>query len=340
MPAFPTTPIAKLTGHNGPVHAVAYSAGSAQYILTGSTDRLIRLYNPSRAPTSSSPDSSTTPPGLVQTYPGHAYEVLDVAVAPDNARFASAGGDKLVYVWDVAAARTLRRFEGHAGKVNAVAWGGDGGSVVASGSFDAAVKLWDLKSQSYKPLITLSEARDSVSSVAISGWEVYAGSVDGRLRVYDIRTGAVSTDVIGHPVTSATPTKAGDSVLISTLDSTLRLMDKSTGKLLQAYRAPNYTNTTYRLRSTLGQADTTILSGSESGALFVWDLVSGNVLHELRHGAEAPPPSVAVGGKPAEAKTSSRNIVSAVAYCPARAEWCSGGGDGNVVVWGTAEPRS
>ena len=40
------------------------------------------------------------------------------------------------------------------------------------------------------------------------------------------------------PVTSLTPTKQSDSLLVSSLDSTLRLMDKPDGKLLKAYKAP------------------------------------------------------------------------------------------------------
>ena len=39
------------------------------------------------------------------------------------------------------------------------------------------------------------------------------------------------------PVTSVKVAKANDSYLVSTLDSTLRLMDKRDGKLLQAFRA-------------------------------------------------------------------------------------------------------
>lgn len=88
--------------------------------LTGSSDRLVRLFNPTTA-------------SLVQTFDAHGYEVLDIAVSDDNARFASVGGDKQVFLWDVATARTLRRFAGHFGRVNAVAFGGEGGSVVVSG---------------------------------------------------------------------------------------------------------------------------------------------------------------------------------------------------------------
>ena len=89
--------------------------------MTGSSDRSIRLFNPSNG-------------SLVQTFEAHGYEVLDIAVSDDNARFVSVGGDKQVFLWDVAAARTLRRFAGHFGRVNAVDFGGEGGSVVVSGT--------------------------------------------------------------------------------------------------------------------------------------------------------------------------------------------------------------
>ena len=57
--------------------------------------------------------------------------MLDIAVTEDNARFASVGGDRQVFLWDVATGRTLRRWSGHGGRVNAVAFGGEGGVVVS-----------------------------------------------------------------------------------------------------------------------------------------------------------------------------------------------------------------
>lgn len=79
----------------------------------------------------------------MQTYAGHAHEVLDIAVSSDNARFASVGGDKYVLLWDVALAKVLRRWEGHAGRINACAWGGDGreDGIVASGMDGSASSL-------------------------------------------------------------------------------------------------------------------------------------------------------------------------------------------------------
>lgn len=76
-------------------------------------------------------------------------------------------------------------------------FGGDGDSLVVSGSFDATVRIWDTKSQNVKPIQVLEEARDSVSSVQVTDWEILTGSVDGRLRVYDLRMGMISTDLVG-----------------------------------------------------------------------------------------------------------------------------------------------
>jgi len=166
-------------------------------ILTGSSDRTIRLYNPLKS------QSGVPSSGLIQSYSAHGYEVLDIAVTDDNARFASVGGDKQVFLWDVATARTLRRWAGHFGRVNCVGFGGEGGSVVVSGSFDATVRLWDCKSQSTKPIQVLEEAKDSVSGLCVVGHEIVTGSVDGRMRVYDLRMGMVVVDVVGREIHSS-----------------------------------------------------------------------------------------------------------------------------------------
>jgi mitogen-activated protein kinase organizer 1 len=121
-------------------------------------------------------------------------------------------------------------------------------------------------------------------------------------------------------VTSLTPTIQADSLLISTLDSTLRLFDRQNGKLLQSYTSPQYKNTEYRIRSALGMSDSVVLSGSEEGTIIAWDLVDGKVIGEFRHTA-----SIGNGKK---------DVISAVAVCKRRREWCSAGGDGNVIVWG------
>ncbi|KAI9847961.1 MAG: hypothetical protein M1837_001478 [Sclerophora amabilis] len=267
--------------------------------LTGSSDRSIRLFNPANA-------------SLIQTYDAHGYEVLDLAVSDDNARFTSVGGDKQVFLWDVTSARTLRRWGGHFARVNCVGFGGPGGEVVVSGSFDATVRLWDCKSQSTKPIQVLEEARDSVSCLHVVEHEICTGSVDGKVRIYDLRMGMVYVDVIGRPVTSIRQTKDGNALLVSSLDGTIRLMDKGNGNLLQTYKG--HVNTEYRIRSCLGMNDAFVVAGSEDGKIFVWDLLEGKVVQRLD----------AHDGK----------VASAVVANSAKNEWLSAGVDGTVQIWG------
>ena len=40
-------------------------------------------------------------------------DYIESGRAADNARFASAGGDRAVFLWDVITGRVLRRFQGH-----------------------------------------------------------------------------------------------------------------------------------------------------------------------------------------------------------------------------------
>jgi len=106
-------------------------------------------------------------------------------------------------------------------------------------------------------------------------------------------------------------TRDGNAVLVSTLDSTIRLMDKGNGNLLQSYRG--HTNTDYRIRSCLGLADAAVISGSEDGCIYAWDLLEGKVVEKLK----------AHDGK----------VASAVAFNHVRKEWASAGVDCELRVW-------
>lgn len=122
----------KLT-NPGPVNALTFSSSPGTYLLTGSSDRSIHL---SRAVPNNSnnphalPAETTSP---IQRYDAHGYSVLDVAVAADNARFASVGGDRGVFLWDVEQGVTVRRWSGHNARIEAVEFAGEGDAVVVSG---------------------------------------------------------------------------------------------------------------------------------------------------------------------------------------------------------------
>ncbi|KAJ5099683.1 hypothetical protein N7532_006684 [Penicillium argentinense] len=271
---FPTRHIHTLKTHNAPVNAVTFSSYPGTYILTGSSDRAVHLSRavPNNAENSTSAVETTTP---IQRYEAHGYSVLDVAVASDNARFASVGGDRQVFLWDV-----------------------EQGS-----SADTTINLWDTRSKGTKPIQTLTEASDTVSSlhVHMPSYSIASGSYDGHVRVYDLRMGQTTVDVMAHPVTSVRCSADGNALLVSTLDSYIRMLDRRDGKLLAAFggsdrkeeQAPaglltgprhKYKNAELRVRSVFAQGDGVVLSGSEAhkddgsglgAAVFAWDILTG-----------------------------------------------------------------
>ncbi|KAA8900731.1 WD40-repeat-containing domain protein [Sphaerosporella brunnea] len=299
MPFTTRKPTSILTGHVGPIHALTYSSGAGSYLLTGGTDRKIHLWNPS---------TSTK----ISSYSGHGYSVLSLACSHDNTVFASSGGDKLVFLWDVSTGTTVRRFEGHWGQINAVAFNADS-SVLVSGSYDATVRFWDLKSQAKKPVQTLEDAKDAVSDVVLYGHEVLAASVDGRVRAYDLRMGRCFVDVVSPaPLTCVRVSRDGRAMLVSALDGTVRLLDRDNGGLLKAYKG--HKNSELRVRCAFAQAEEFVVSGSEDGEVWVWDLLEGRLVDRLK----------AHAGK----------AVTCVEFSPVKKQMVTAGADGTAVVWG------
>lgn len=212
----------------------------------------------------------------------------------------------MAFLWDVATAKTLRRFEGHNGRINSADFNADG-SVLVTGSYDTTSRLWDTKSQSRKPIQVLEDAKDSISSVHVIGHEIVTGSVDGRVRNYDLRMGRCFVDVIGYPVTCITQSADGNTVLVSALDGVIRLMDKTNGQMLQSYRG--HLNTDFRVRSCFGAKEKYVITGSEDGFIWVYDLLEGKVVEKM--------------------KAHSGKAATSVAYNPAaKKQMLSGGVDG------------
>lgn len=229
-----------------------------------------------------------------------------------------------------------------------MSFAGVGDGLLVSGSFDATVKIWDLKGNNFRPIVTLSEATDSVSCVlagrgeggASKGeYEILTGSVDGRMRCYDLRMGMLETDVIGASVTSLEMTRDGKGVLVGGLDNQMRLMDRDGGGLLKTYKAEGWKNEEFRLRSCFGAKERWVLCGNEDvtgadGEVVVWDTMSGEAVQKIRVEGSKVEGKKRVGadGKEKERK----NVVSCVTWKEGGRgdQWCCAGTDGVVTVFG------
>ena len=264
-----------LSSHKGVVNCCAFNS-DGEYCMTGGDDRSVKLWNPHRAePLASTP---------IKEYTAHNQRVLDVSIASDNASFASCGGDRTVFLWDVTSGLVLRRLMGHEQRVNCVRFGPERATLVTA-SYDKTVRCWDLRSKNAAPIQVLTGAADSVSAIALTEHEIVAGSIDGTVTTFDLRRGKASRDSLGPPVGHVALSGDQNCLLCATLDSRLRLLDKASGTVLCEYGG--HENRAFKLACCLSTDDARVLCGSERGDLHVWDLVEGRQL--LRHRAHAGP---------------------------------------------------
>jgi ribosome assembly protein 4 len=125
-------PIARMTGHQGPVNHLAYSP-DGRYIASGAFDKKVKLWD------------GRTGKFLV-TFVGHVGSVYQVAWAPDSRFLASASKDSTVKIWPAAAKDSsvkpvaINTLSGHADEVYALDWA-PAGETLASGSKDRLVKM-------------------------------------------------------------------------------------------------------------------------------------------------------------------------------------------------------
>jgi len=121
-----------------------------------------------------------------------------------------------------------------------------------------------------RPRLLLARSMDS-SVLTIFGRENYG------LTLLDVRgPGSIllynQSWQILDPVTSAVPTQDGQTLLVTSLDSHIRLMDMSTGKMLNDFTG--HANNSYRCRACFGRAEDSVICGDEKGMVWAWDLLA------------------------------------------------------------------
>lgn len=303
-------------GHEAAVHAVRYTHDGS-YCMTASADRSVRLWNPNKL------DPSGDGALLIKAYSGvHGYAVLDVAIFTDKSRFVSAGQDRSCYLWDVMGSRVLRRFQAHSHKINSIALNAES-TVLFTASYDQTVKCWDLRAQNSRDAIqVLGDFKDSVTSVRVTDHSVVAGSVDGCVRVYDLRMGRLHTDDLRRPVTSVDLSADGKLCLAACMgeedvaEGMLQLLELDSGKQLRQFKG--HVHNYYRTEACFSSDHVHVHAGDESGGVVRWNMLTGQVV------AKHP-------------EAHSKGITAIACHPKEKSVYCTASYDGTAKCWQWAE---
>ena len=240
---------------------------------------------------------------------GHTRGINDVCWSPTAEYLATASDDKSLRLYDAEKGETFVEFKGHQNFVFCCKFNPQS-NLLVSGSYDETVKLFDVRCG--ECVMTLPAHSDPVTGVDFSpdGTCIVSGSYDGLIRVWDTATGECLKTIYaeGNPaVGNVSFAPNGRYVLGGTLDSKLRLWDvngrvvgvegenntnesgQRTGKCSKTYSG-GHTNNKFCVFSPFSIANRnrqSIVSGSEDGKVYIYDLQSRQVRQTLDSHSQA-----------------------------------------------------
>jgi WD40 repeat protein len=243
-----------------------------------------------------------------------------MAFRPDGRWLASAGAKRPIKLWDVSKGKLLRTFSGHGAWVLSLAFSPDG-SLLASGSRDRAIKLWDPATGSL--LRTIPNAfffgpggepgwPPYAAPLAFSrdGSRIVSGSGDGRIRIWDPRTGALKRTLFVPPIATRRPPAN---------PKTPRDPGAWCKTPLFYPRGPRRIVFAYVSSLAFSPDGGCLATGTWDGAIRLWDFSTGALVHTLRADASS---------------------VRSVAFSPDGSRLASASHDSSIKLWKRVDATS
>ncbi|CAI7675293.1 unnamed protein product [Penicillium pancosmium] len=139
----PGLQLCRFQGHNRQVHRLAFNPHLASWLLSGSQDGTIRMWDLRSASANRGPSTC----GSKHVYQGNSDAIRDVRWSPtDGVVFATASDSGAIQMWDSRKTNApLMRIAAHDRPCFAVDWHPDGKHIVSGGT-DRQVKVWDFSS--------------------------------------------------------------------------------------------------------------------------------------------------------------------------------------------------
>ncbi|OIW18309.1 hypothetical protein TanjilG_31449 [Lupinus angustifolius] len=265
----PSTCKYRLNAHEGGCAAISFEYNSSR-LITGGQDRLVKVWD-------------TNTGTLSSNLRGCLGSVLDLIITHDNRSVIAASSSNNLYVWDLSSGRVRHTLTGHTDKVCAVDVSKVSSRHVVSASYDRTIKVWDLV-KGYCTNTIISYSNCNALSFSMDGQTIFSGHVDGNLRLWDIQTGKLLSEVAAHSlaVTSISLSRNGNVVLTSGRDNLHNLFDVRSLEVCGTLRAAGNRVASNWSRSCISPDDNHVAAGSADGSIYIWSISTGDIVSTLK----------------------------------------------------------
>ena len=159
-------------------------------------------------------------------------------------------------------------FEGHEGAIRALAWSGDGQTILSGGD-DFTLRLWDPGTRAVKKRFEATNSAVTGAALSRDGKRALSGAASGVVTVWDANTGKSLRQMPGHTdaVRAVAISSDGKWGLSGGADGTMRLWDLDRG--VQKFQYPGHSGAVWSVAfSADGQQ---VASGCEDRVVRVWN---------------------------------------------------------------------
>ncbi len=211
-----------MEAHTAAVNAVVATSGGK--IVSAGDDFTVRLW-----------DSET---GEITILGQHQAKVIQLAVAPDADRVASASWDRSARIWSVTDPSQTVEITGHANTINDVAFSPDGARLYTASS-DGTLRVWGAADGTFQQ--RLVEHGFGINTIVLAedeSWIAY-GAVDGGTRVLSLPEGDLIGDYTAdrRPVLAMSYSDEIDRIAIGDAHGYIMMIDTAAWRITEDFKA-------------------------------------------------------------------------------------------------------
>ncbi|MBP0021629.1 MAG: serine/threonine protein kinase [Cyanobacteria bacterium SBLK] len=252
-----------LKGHTSSVCALAFHP-NGKILASGGADRVIRFWDA---------DTGTS---QFKVLKGHSSIITAIVFQPQTNLIISCSWDYRICFWNYE--EELAEIEAHAGWIKTLAITRSS-QLLASGSADKTVKLWDVNTRKLKQ--TLWGCEGEIRSLVFNpkGNLLMGSGTDRVIRIWEIDRSRTRQILQGHTgaVNALVTSPSGRILFSSGEDRTIKIWDLQQGKLQRELQGHTDSIETLAMNS----EGNLLVSGGSDRIVRIWHPGTGQLLHEL-----------------------------------------------------------